>query len=237
MAYSLEKDGDTCEKIYCTKFIRGEFPSYETFWVKYVVPLTNRPNDIHAKTNSELAAIGKSEHDICISQLHYTVLRHLARVYEIRQHVFVGTEQIEQLIDGMVRITGAQDVAFELLERHTNPGVYDPWLDKANKGKQKGSREARSAWQNRANAPLQNLRDYRNHLVHGRVSPMIFVNDVLYVPAITKEKKYYDWRKVTVQPIHPSLLGTDFSTPKAILDDAWNKTLKYFEQSWKKHLL
>lgn len=233
MAYSLEKDGDGYEQQYYHKFIKAEFPGYDAFWSKFVVPLTNRPANIHAKTDSQLAAIGKGEHDICISQLHYTILRHLARVYEIRQVVPLG---IDLLVEGIVRITGAQDVAFELLERYTSPRAYHTWVDKAT-GKQKGSREARNAWQTREKNPLQEIRDYRNHLVHGRVSPAIVVGGVLHIPAISQERKYYDWRKVTAQRITPSVVASDFSTPKAILDDAWHQTIQYFEQSWRKHLL
>jgi hypothetical protein len=232
MTYSLEKDGDVFEQNFYTKFIRDEFPSYEAFWVKYVVPLTNRPINIHTKTNSELASIGKSEHDICISQLHYTVLLHLVRVYEIRQ---LGHINIDQLIEGMVRLIGAQDVAFELMERVTNPRKYDPWGETIGK-------KARSAWQKKYNSPLQTLRAYRNHLVHGRVSAQIRSiapnNTVGFlVPAIGKVALYLDWRKLTGQPISHSIIGTDYVPTNTILDDAWKQTIQYFEQSWQDHLL
>jgi len=232
MTYSLEKDGDGYEQKYYTRFLRDEFPSYETFWVKFVVPLTNRPTNIHTKTNSELASNGKSEHDICISQLHYTVLLHLVRVYEIRQ---VGNIDIDQLVEGMVRLVGAQDVAFELLERITNPRKYHPWGESVGK-------KARFAWIKREGSPLETLRAYRNHLVHGRVSPTIRShgpnNTVAFlIPAIGKVAFYLDWRKLTGQPILPSIIGTDFVPTNAILDYAWDQTIKYFEQSWQDHLL
>jgi hypothetical protein len=58
-------------------FVKPEFPSYERFWQKHCVPLTNRPVDIQLKSNAELTALVKKDEDVAIAQLHYTVLRHL----------------------------------------------------------------------------------------------------------------------------------------------------------------
>lgn len=233
MAYSLSSDGDGYEQRYYHAFIKAEFASYDTFWAKHVVPLTNRPVDIHFKTDAQLAATGKTAQDLCVAQLHYTVLRHLARVYEIRHLAQVS---IDDLTEGMVRLSGAQDVAFELLERYTNPTLYDPWLARESGGK-KGSKEARQAWQKMDGYPLQDLRDYRNHLVHGRVSPGVIVNGMWYVPAIGREAAYFDWRVVTQHPNPASLVGSDLVMPEAVLGDAWDSTVKYFESKWQKHLI
>lgn len=233
MAYNLSSDGDHYEQRYYGAFIKAEFAGYEEFWAKHVVPVTNRPIDIHCKTDAQLATTGKTVQDVCIAQLHYTVLRHLAKVYDIRHLPQVS---IDDLTEGMVRLSSAQDVAFELLERYTNPTVYDPWLAWESRGK-KGSREAREAWRKKDQRPLQNLRNYRNHLVHGRVSPTVSLNGATYVPAIGKEATYFDWRVLTRHPNPTSLIGSDLVTPKDLLDDAWKSTVKYFETSWREHLI
>lgn len=233
MAYSLSTDGDAYEQKYYQAFIGSEFTSYNSFWVKHIVPITNRPMDIHFKSNAQLAAVGKTDQDICIAQLHYTVLRHLARVYDIRQQ---GQVSIDDLTEGIVRLVGAQDVAFELLERYRNPGSYDPWLAVA-AGRTKGSREARQAWQRFDSNPLQNIRYYRNHLVHGRVSPSVSLSGALFVPKIGKEDRYFDWRVVTQHPNPTSLVGTDLVGLKDVLENAWNSTLQYFEARWQTYLI
>ena len=84
--YFLNKDGDSLERKYWEKFIKKEFPSYEKYWQKYIVPLTNRPHDVHFKTKEELEKINKGENDIFLAQLHYTVLKHLTRVFDILEH-------------------------------------------------------------------------------------------------------------------------------------------------------
>ena len=67
---------------------------------------------------------------------------------------------MDALTEGMVRLVGAQYVAFELLGRYLNPGTYDPWLPDS-------SIAARRFWKDRENYPLQDIRNYRNNLVHG----------------------------------------------------------------------
>ena len=226
---TLQNDGDSFEKHYYDLFIAKEFPSYEQFWLKFVVPMTNRPKDIHLKSSRELSAIGRGDHDICISQLHYSILRHLARACEIRT---IHPLNINGLTEGMVRLAGAQDVAFELLERYLNPGNYDPWVS----GGKKGSKQARKDWQNKENFPLQKFRDYRNNLVHGRVLPSIIGKDC-YVPKIGLENRYFDWRLITDNPNIYQLIGVDFLTSNEVLEETWNETINYIETSWRKHIV
>ncbi len=227
--YRLAIDGDDIEKFCWGKFIQYGFPSYEKFWQTFVVPITNRPNNIHAKTDSELQLAGKSVHDICLSQLHYSVLRHLLRTYLILNSK--QTLGLDELTEGMVRLCGCLDVAFEFLERFKNPTKYDPWLVKKN-GTNLGSEDARRSWQKLNNYPLQELRDYRNHLVHGRLTPSI---DGL-LPRPGKEKAYLDWRKVTDPEQLQVLKIKDFTSPQQILIDSWNQVLAYLEGNWNKIL-
>ena len=57
--YNLENNGDLFEQAYWQFFIKDRFPNYEKFWLKYVVPLTNRPDNVHFKTDAELEKINK----------------------------------------------------------------------------------------------------------------------------------------------------------------------------------
>lgn len=126
-AYRLAIDGDSYEQKYWSLFIQNLFQPYEDFWIENVTPLTNRPANIHFKTDLELSHIGKSANDVCMAQLHYGVLRHLMRVFDLLNKKDID---MDNLIDGISRLCGALDVAFELLERHQNPQKYDPWLEK-----------------------------------------------------------------------------------------------------------
>lgn len=234
--YRLAIDGDCYEQKYWYLFIQNQFQSYEDFWMKNIVPLTNRPVDIHFKTDSELDKIGKTANAICIAQLHYSILRHLARVFDI---LGKGNIDLDNLTEGMARLCGAMDVAFELLERYQKPKEYDPWLDKKDRdgNGRNGSKEACKKWQKANKYPLQKLRDYRNHLIHGRMLPVRVVGNVCFLPKIESESKYFDWRKITDPNNHPGLSQNDLVPINDILLFAWSETIKYLNDKWKTVLL
>jgi len=232
--YRLAIDGDDIEKFCWGKFIQNEFPSYEKFWQLFVTPLTNRPKNIHAKTDSELKQIGKSPHDICLTQLHYTILRHLLRTYLI-----LHSDQpigMDELTDGVIRLCSALDVSFELLERFTNPTKYDPWLERKDNQGKLGGKEARKQWQQSNNYPLQHLRDYRNHLIHGRLTPGVIGRNY-FLPKIETENKYLDWRIITNPNENPGLDTNDLMPAEEILRQAWGEVINYLEEQWQKVLL
>lgn len=229
---SLATNGDDFERHYHSQFLEKEFPSYEGFWLKFVVPLTNRPLNIHFKTDQELNSLGLGINQIVIAQLHYSVLRHLARAFEIKARIHIN---LDELTEGIVRIVGAQDIAFELLERHQDPGEYDPWLP-VRQGPVEGSREARRAWQEANNYPLQNIRNYRNNLVHGRLVPGV-IGDEQFIPRIGIEIKYFDWRLITDNPNMAQVIGVDLIPANEILNESWDQTLDYFEIQWRQNLI
>ena len=234
MPFTLLAHGDGYEQRYHPLFLHVEFPAYEEFWLRFIVPLTNRPNDIQFKTDAELAAIGRVPQDICIAQLHYSVLRNLVRAFDIRGAAAVS---VDLLCAGMSALVGAQDTAFDLLERFRHRAQYDPWLDKRRvAGGPIGSREAQKAWKQYDNYPLQDIRDYRNNLVHGRTMPGIGIGGVICVPVIGRELLYLDWRHVT--GVAPAALPVhDFAEPATILTDAWNRTVAYIQSKWTTELL
>jgi hypothetical protein len=234
MPYTLPDHGDDLEQQYYDLFLHPEFPAYEEFWSAFVTPLTNRPNDVQFKTDTELAAISRSPEDICISQLHYSVFRHLVRAYDIRTAPPVS---VDGLYTGIAALVGAQDTAFEILERFCHRGQYDPWLDRRRvKGGPVGGQEAQKAWKVHDKYPLQDIRDYRNNLMHGRTMPGILVNGSHRVPVIGHELQYLDWRRITA--VAPNALPLhDFAAPGEILNDAWDRTIAYIQAKWTAELL
>jgi len=123
MKFYLENDGDDFEKQYNGLFIKKEFSHYEIFWQNFITPITNRPKNVQLRSDDELKKIGRGDEDICIAQLHYTVLINLIRVYDLR-HVY--PLNYDQFIEGITRICSAIDVADELLQRYSKKGVYNP---------------------------------------------------------------------------------------------------------------
>jgi hypothetical protein len=233
--YRLAIDGDGLEKTAWSLFLQVEFPSYERFWLKHVVPLTTRPVGIHFKDDPALEASGKTHEDLAIAQLHYTVLKHLMAAHQASQAqpadeftVFVGLSSL----------CGGQDVAFELLQRYTNRGKYAPWAESSRKcppGLSSGQ-AARRDWQEANRYPLQDIREYRNMLIHGRARPWLVDAGGMRLPAIVAVDKYCDWRTVTDPSKATAIPPSDFQYAHIILQQAWSDTVKYLEAMWQTHL-
>lgn len=238
VTYTIPNDGDPFERAAWHSFLAEEFPAYEAFWQRHVVPLTNRPVDIQLKNDGALKAAGRSHEDLAIAQLHYTVLRHLVRAHTIR---VAGAVDESALFVGLSTIVGAHDVAFEVLERYTHRGVYDPWLESRPRGQTRGSKagqDAQAEWKKAHGYPLQHIRDYRNKLVHGRTPPSLLdANGVVLLPAPEAVSRYCDWRTVTAQAATGRLPLGDFMPVGAILDMAWATTIDYLQKEWERRLL
>lgn len=69
MTATLLANGDSFEKHYWNQFLVTEFPSYEKYWAKHIVPMTNRPINIHFKTSTQLSSEGFTSDDICKAQI------------------------------------------------------------------------------------------------------------------------------------------------------------------------
>ena len=132
-------------------------------------------------------------------------------------------------------MAAAQDVAFEFLQRETTPGKFDPWAAKkhASSTNQAASHEAQKKWKSGNGFPLQHIREYRNHLAHGRMSPSIQATPKILLPKIGLENSYLDWRLVTDWNSAKAIKAKqDFDTLDNILDNAWTKTIKYCNDEW-----
>jgi hypothetical protein len=250
--FTIPTDGDEFERRWWPQWTSNHFPSYETFWVARVVPLTyrvkNRQN-IRFRPQSELSADGYTEEDVAVAQLHYTLLMHLGRVFELVDdaHAFTVPDYManrhfgrDAFFEAFARLTGASDVADELLARRAKPGTYDAWNET-------DGGNARRAWRKANPDPLEPVRAYRHRLVHGRVVPEIFLpvvnaqsgqqlGDVLLYPRVDKVASYLDWR-VAFAEAGSTTPSPDFAEAAIIAADAWGDVVTYVEQAWRTHLL
>jgi len=227
--YTLAANGDDFEKECDGLFLRREFPHYEVFWRTFVVPLTNRDETPPTINFKDSAPTG----DVCIAQLHYTVLRHLHVAYLVKRHTpwqTLGVRALHALGVGIGGLCSAWDVADELQARFSKHFVPSPGSVFT------GGLEARKGWRRRKNpdpTPPSGPRKYRNHLTHGLISPSLVDNGGRQmVPKMGCEEGYFDWRTVT----GGGAMLEDFDFPSTILEECWAQVLGYLRESWEKHL-
>lgn len=231
----IETDGDQLEKDYWDKFVKDKFPSYEAFWLKRVFTI-RREGSFDYKSNVELAKDNKGEYDVDVAQLSYSALRHLIRAWEIFQKLEaepksvirdIYVDQVDLMIEGMTRLVGADDNASELLEKLSKPNRYRPF-DRSD------SKKARKAWlDNRAKSVVDDIRSYRNALVHNPPPFQIFeLNNRACFPRIGTQDKYRDWRNVT-DGLESA--KNDFDPANRIFGPAWDATIGYIEKELSKY--
>jgi hypothetical protein len=261
--FTLEGDGDALEQASWKLFVADHFPSYESFWVDRIVPLTYRVvtrGDIRFRPTAELAADGFTDEDVTVAQLHYTVLLHLSRVHEVLT-VAAEASKVPGLVqlpfdrnaffEAFTRLSSVSDVADELLARRASPGTYAPWSEKHGE-------DARRAWRKVNPDPLRPIRAYRNRLVHGRVVPELqatayapsgsLIGMRLFYPRVDHVDKYLDWRvafddmSLSAMPGPGSAVPVltppaDFVEASVITEQAWTQVVDYVESAWQAHLL
>jgi hypothetical protein len=249
--FTIATHGDEIEKHWWLQWTGDHFPSYETFWAARVVPVTNRvkvAGDIRFQADADLAATGFTPEDVAVAQLHYTLLIHLGRTFELlddaqaftvrRPHLANRPFGRDQFFESFARLSGASDVADELLARRASPGTYDPW-------KERHGEDARRDWRRAQPDPLGPVRAYRNRLVHGRVVPEVYVDAVrqgrrvgqlLFYPKLGKVDLYLDWR-VAFAEAQKGTPEPDFDEAALIAADAWKQVVEYVETTWQAHLL
>ncbi len=248
-AFTIEEDGDEFEKGWWPQWTRERFPSYEAFWVARIVPLTYRVKErrnVRFQTQADLGAAGFTEEDVAVAQLHYTILMHLGRAFELLDDARAFTVRSytnrpfgrNEFFESFARLSGVSDLADELLARRSTPGAYDGWNERE-------GGNARRAWRDLNRDPLKPVRAYRNRLVHGRVVPETYVNlrdsqgrdlgAMLFYPRLGSVDSYLDWRRAfAANAIMPS---PDFDEAALIALNAWESVVDYVEQTWQQHLL
>jgi hypothetical protein len=219
--YRLASDGDALEQRAWYAFLARDFPSYEEFWIRSVVPLTKRPEPGGFRPKAELDAMGKTDQDICLAQLNYTVLGHLDVAHGLLGRSPVGPIDFTH---AMVRLSSAGDVAHEFLERLAHPATYDPWSEEDGAG-------ARRAWR-KSHRELEDIHNYRNRLLHGRL-PMGLVDSATgahWFPRLGHAIDL-DWRGIT-EHFDPARARHDFDTAHNVLADSWSRVVRYIESNW-----
>ena len=236
--FTIAADGDVHERRYWSLFAAEAFPSYEVFWAAEIAPLIYRTRDrknLYFQNHEELEAIGKTSEDVTVAQLHYTLLLHLGRMFDLLEDPAFDRYSFAE---SFVALTGASDVGDELLQRRKTPGVYPAWDE------QEGSR-ARRDWRDAEGDPLRDIRAYRNRLVHGRVVPEVHVErrglglptkQTLEFPRIEKVDDYLDWR-MAQDPARSPFVVNDFREGRSIVRDAWERVVSHTETAWQTHLL
>lgn len=116
--------GDQFEKDFWPKFINNKFPSYESFWQKYTLPL--RENGSINFKNELAPELGKIDQNIHVAQLNYGVLRHLIRCFQILESIKTTFHfgQYDLFVEGISRLVGALDNSDEILARLKWPNEY-----------------------------------------------------------------------------------------------------------------
>ena len=223
----LFSNGDDYEKLYWDRFVKTIFPNYEQFWIQNIVPLTDRPNSIHILSKEEVRKIGKNDQNVQIAQLHYTVLRHLIRVFEMLNKNYFSFDDLQE---GFLRLCSGLDVSFELMLRYKHPSEYVAW---------KEYRQVASDWNNKNYYfPdfIQKVRRYRNFLTHCNLMPSMTIGGNLYIPKIGLEGNYYDWR--TIASVEDATNAkSDFQYAQELLNDAWDEVVKYLNDCWRMYLI
>jgi hypothetical protein len=207
-------------------FIQLEFPSYERYWYVFVAPLTNRDRnrkDVRFKSASELKALQRDDYDVYLAQLNYSVLWHLSAVFDMRTAGASLRWDSQLFVNAVIRLCSALDSADEFLQldHAGRPLPPDPWKDGQNN---------RNQWrQKHRRAYFLDLQNYRNQLTHS--GPFMHWRDGPYFPKVGQHRGYRDWQKATT-PLTKRQM-THFVHATEIIDDAWRRTLRYLESSWR----
>jgi len=203
--------------------------------------------DVRFKTAAELAAAGYTDEDVTLAQRHYTLLTCRAGVFELLDNARAFTSPVPvanafgryQFFETFTRLSGASDVAEELLARRADPGKYVAWDER------QGQR-ARTDWRAANPDPLKPVRSYRNRLVHGRVVPEVYVDatnaqghpvgQILLYPRLNEVDKYLDWR-IAFNEAGGATPSPNFAEAAQIGRGAWELVVGYVESAWRRHLL
>ena len=191
---------------------------------------------MYFKPDSQLSQEQIDRQDVWLAQLHYTMLWHLARVYEIFNGKDTQPREIlNQIIEGFSRLVSAQDCAFTILQRYdfyNNPqGKYisfdiaskhqDIWVYNYNNRSKK--------WKD-----IENIRALRNDMVHGSLPPWILDGEAIEIPMfdhIANRRQSRDWRVLHRSADEKEVVK--FAPAKKELKRAWDITIEYFEEKWK----
>lgn len=246
--FNLLNHGDMYEREAYPLFIKSQFSSYETFWQKFIVELTNRVeniNDINLTIDSKLQVrfptenIEKIHERMTISQLHYSAFRMLLKAHK---QIPQTAKDLDSLENCFSHLYSALDISAELFARYerfknNRPITDDPFNPQTSV---KNSMALRRDWQrNKYPYPsdIEEIRGYRNMMLHGQMFACSATPGAgfLSLPNVGKIENYIDWR--TVFESYKTGQTQDFKHSKHIAEEAFNAVINFLEQEWKKNLL
>lgn len=251
MIYSLESHGDELEKYaFKVNFFPDRFSSYELFWKKFIVPLTNRPNNILFKSDEEIVADGLAKNieiaqvKICIAELHYSVLANILVAWDVLNNRIdhsktgVGLSRLHHCFSSVFT---ANDIAIDLVirfEKLKKEDSMDAWDDL---GEVKRIRD-KIIRKDQVNECVEHdnitrLREYRNRLVHGRLMPGFRRwpdGGDNYIPRVGRAKEYLDWRRIARGFLSNK---NDFQKEDDLISEMFGEVICHLDSLWIKYLL
>lgn len=238
----IDQHGDPEEKRAYNMFLQKKWPNYELFWRKFVVGLTNRPQNISFKDDGALIAdfpgdsIIKIHERLYIAQLHYSVLRFLLTAHDSGPGASKSYLDFSQVLSALY---SAIDISSELVARYSKFQNNDaPTFDAFDPQSIDESIRVRKKWENKNPYPadIENIRDYRNILIHGRI---VFWGQThtgfLILPPIGYPQNSLDWRVANSNLQSASFGGYIYS--HHLVEHALDVVLKYLNDLWKSYLI
>lgn len=245
--FNLFNNGDMYEREAYPLFVKTQFSSYEIFWQKFIVQLTNRiknTNDINLTIDSELQIrfptenIEKIHERMVISQLHYSALRMLLKAHK---QISQSAKDLDSLENCFSHLYSALDISAELFARYeklkNNLSISDDPFNPATSVNT--SLKIRREWQKKYpyTTEIKQIREYRNMMLHGQMFACSATPGAgfLSLPNVGKIENYIDWR--TVFESYKTGHTQDFMHSKYIAENTYNVVINFLEQEWKKNLL
>ncbi len=242
--YNLQNDGDVFEQKAYPLFIKNKFPSYEAFWQKFIIPLTNRPDNIYTKSDVDLQIqfpgenLEKIHERVVVLQLHYSVFRMLLKVYEKSRLAGKDIDAVEGCFSHMY---SALDISAELFGRYerikNNLPISTSAFDSASSVI--NSLSIRRSWQRSHAYPkkINDIRNYRNLMLHGQTFGSLITPaaNLLILPKTDTINHYLDWREIG-KSYHSKNIN-DFLHSVNIVDSAIDEVVRFLEAEWKNNLL
>jgi len=245
--FNLFTNGDAFEQKAYNLFLEEKFPSYEIFWKKFIVELTNRPADVHTKTDVELKKLFPTEslekiHErIVILQLHYSAFRMLFKAYEYIQKADKDLGAVESIFSGLYSTLDISAEMFGRYEKIKNnlPVTVDPFDPKISV---QNSFKIRKKWQRENVYPkhIQDIRNYRNLMLHGQMfgSMATAAAGLLILPKPSEIEKYLDWRSIGASFHSPQVNSLDdFQHTRNIAEPAFDAVIEFLEDEWRRNII
>jgi len=242
MNHEILREGDDDEKEAFRLFAEQKFPTYEVFWNKFVFSLTQRPQDISFKDDALLQKDFPKEtitliHErICIAQLHYSALKFMLSAYKNIDKTAKDIELFEYVFSCLF---SALDVSAELCARYERLKMGVSSLDAFDPEAVYDGKKLREKFTRKFKYPqnIQEIREYRNNLIHGRMSfyAKTPTAGFLSLPSVGKEKYFLDWRKA-FSYFKQGKTG-DFEHSKNIAQKSFDNVIHYLDDLWQKFLI